>query len=75
MRENWLRNKKEAERLVQAGVGDTVINAAMSAFVLETMAHHGEPAEVRAARCLSDRRSGVELQAWGPDLEGGYQQW
>ena len=48
MRENWLRNKKEAERLVQAGVDDTVINAAMSAFVLETMAHHGEPAEVRA---------------------------
>ena len=46
MRDNWLRNKKEEERLVQAGVDSTVIDAAISAFVLETIAKHGEPARV-----------------------------
>ena len=45
MRENWLKNQKEAERLVQAGVDGEVIDSALASFVLETMAHHGEPAE------------------------------
>ena len=46
MRENWYRSRKEVERLVQAGVDGPVIDAALSSFVLETIANHGEPARV-----------------------------
>ena len=45
MRENWLKNQKESERLVQAGVDNEVIDSAVASFVLETMAHHGEPSQ------------------------------
>ena len=46
MRDNWLNNQRESERLVQAGVDNSVIDSAFSSFVLQTIAHHGEPAEV-----------------------------
>lgn len=46
MRDNWRGNQREAERLVQAGVDNSVIDSAFSSFVLQTIAHHGEPAEV-----------------------------
>ena len=46
MRDNWYSNEKEKERLIQGGVNDKVIDAAMSSFILETIVKHGEPAEV-----------------------------
>ena len=46
MRENWMKSENERNRLIQGGMSDRVINAAMAAFILETMAQHGEPSEV-----------------------------
>jgi hypothetical protein len=34
MRENWYRSESELDRLKQAGIGDDVIDAAVSAFIL-----------------------------------------
>lgn len=46
MRENWMKNENERNRLIQGGMDDRVINSAMAAFILETIAQHGEPSEV-----------------------------
>ena len=46
MRENWFRNNKESERLVQAGIDHKVVDAAMASFLLEVIANHGEPSPV-----------------------------
>lgn len=46
MRDNWFRSEKEKDRLIQGGIDDKVIDAAMSSFILETIAQHGEPADV-----------------------------
>jgi len=46
MRENWMKSENERNRLIQGGMDDKVINSAMAAFILETMAQHGEPSEV-----------------------------
>uniref|UniRef100_A0A914UMA2 Protein-tyrosine sulfotransferase n=1 Tax=Plectus sambesii TaxID=2011161 RepID=A0A914UMA2_9BILA len=45
LRAQWKRNKKEARRLDEAGVNDHVLNAAISAFIIEVIARHGEPAQ------------------------------
>ncbi|XP_002733819.2 protein-tyrosine sulfotransferase 1-like [Saccoglossus kowalevskii] len=44
MRQSWKRSPKEWNRLVEAGLTDSVINDALSAFILEVIAKHGEPA-------------------------------
>jgi len=46
MRDNWLKSENERNRLVQAGIDEKVMNAAISSFILETIAQHGEPSEV-----------------------------
>ena len=46
MREAWLKNEKEAERLTQGGIDKKVIDSALTSFILETIANHGEPAPV-----------------------------
>lgn len=46
MRENWMKSENERNRLIQGGVDDRVINSAVGAFILETIAQHGEPSEV-----------------------------
>ena len=46
LRENWIKSENERNRLEQGGIDDKVINAALAGFILETMAHHGEPSEV-----------------------------
>ncbi len=35
LRSQWKRNKKESTRLEEAGVTDEVLNAAISAFIIE----------------------------------------
>merc|ERR1711990_477913 len=45
MRSNWYRSEKEKKRLDEAGVGEKVINAAVSEFILEIIVKHGKPAE------------------------------
>jgi hypothetical protein len=34
MRENWYRSESELDRLKQAGIDDSVVDAAVSAFIL-----------------------------------------
>ena len=46
MRDNWVKNPKESERLVQAGIDSSVVDPALTSFILQTMARHGEPAPV-----------------------------
>ena len=46
MREAWFKNEKESERLLQGGIDNKVIDAALTSFILETVANHGEPAPV-----------------------------
>jgi len=45
MRSNWYRSEKEKNRLKEAGVGEEVVNAAISEFILEIIVRHGKPAE------------------------------
>ncbi|XP_022101128.1 protein-tyrosine sulfotransferase 1-like [Acanthaster planci] len=44
MRAQWMKSSKEHGRLVEAGLTDDVIDDALSAFILEIIAKHGEPA-------------------------------
>lgn len=45
MRQRWLNDAREKERLVSAGVTESVINEALASFILEVIAKHGEPAK------------------------------
>ena len=45
MRQRWLSDVREKERLFNAGVTDSVINDALASFILEIIAKHGEPAK------------------------------
>ena len=44
MRSNMARSAKESQRLKEAGITEEVLDSAMSAFILEIIAKHGEPA-------------------------------
>ena len=44
MRSQWAKSPKESRRLKEAGLSDEVIDSALSAFILEVIAKHGEPA-------------------------------
>uniref|UniRef100_A0A915PID0 Protein-tyrosine sulfotransferase n=1 Tax=Setaria digitata TaxID=48799 RepID=A0A915PID0_9BILA len=45
LRTQWKKSQKEWNRLKEAGVTDEVINDAISSFILQVIAGHGEPAE------------------------------
>ncbi|CAG9532112.1 unnamed protein product [Cercopithifilaria johnstoni] len=45
LRTQWKKSQKEWNRLKEAGVTDQVINDAISSFILQVIAGHGEPAE------------------------------
>lgn len=44
MRSQWTKAEKEAERLKEAGLSDSVLDDAVAAFVLEVIVKHGEVA-------------------------------
>jgi len=44
MRTQWERSQREQKRLEEAGMTGEVLNAAISAFILEIIVRHGEPA-------------------------------
>jgi len=66
MRENWFKSDKEKNRLIQGGIDDNVINAAMSSFILETIAQHGEPAEVLCNKDPLTLKSGEYISSLFP---------
>ena len=45
LRNQWMGNKKEAERLKNAGIDEDLIDSAISSFILEVIVRHGKPAE------------------------------
>jgi len=42
MRSHWMKSQKESMRLEEAGLTGDVLDAALSAFILEVVARHGE---------------------------------
>jgi len=66
MRDNWFRSEKEKDRLIQGGIDDKVIDAAMSSFILETIAQHGEPAEVLCNKDPLTLKSGEYISSLFP---------
>lgn len=44
MRTQWEKSNKEAKRLEEAGLTGDILNSAISAFILEIIVRHGEPA-------------------------------
>ena len=66
MRDNWYRSEKEKNRLIQGGIDDNVINAAMTSFILETIAMHGEPAEVLCNKDPLTLKSGDYISSLFP---------
>jgi len=44
MRSHWKKSQKESMRLEEAGLTDDVLASAISSFILEVIARHGEPA-------------------------------
>uniref|UniRef100_A0A1I7YI61 Protein-tyrosine sulfotransferase n=1 Tax=Steinernema glaseri TaxID=37863 RepID=A0A1I7YI61_9BILA len=44
LRSQWKKSEKEWKRLIEAGITDTVLNSAISSFVIEIIAGHGPPA-------------------------------
>jgi protein-tyrosine sulfotransferase len=42
MRAHWMKSQKESMRLEEAGLTGDVLDAALSAFILEVVARHGE---------------------------------
>jgi len=44
MRSHWKKSNKESMRLEEAGLTDDVLASAISSFILEVVARHGEPA-------------------------------
>ncbi len=43
MHANWMKSQKESMRLEEAGISREVLDAALSSFILEVVARHGEP--------------------------------
>lgn len=44
LKQQWVKNPTEMHRLVEGGITDEVLDAAMSAFILEIIVRHGKPA-------------------------------
>ena len=42
MRAHWMKSQKESMRLEEAGLTGEVLDSALSAFILEVVARHGE---------------------------------
>jgi len=66
MRDNWFRSEKERDRLIQGGIDNNVINAAISSFILETVAQHGEPADILCNKDPLTLKSGEYISSLFP---------
>ncbi|CAN7985140.1 unnamed protein product, partial [Ixodes hexagonus] len=44
LKQQWVKNPTELHRLLEGGITDEVLDAAMSAFILEVIVRHGKPA-------------------------------
>ena len=59
MRSHWKKSQKESMRLEEAGLTDDVLASAISSFILEVVARHGEPAP-RLCNKVSSNTQGTD---------------
>lgn len=69
MRSNWERSDLERKRLLEAGIDDHVIDAALSAFILEVIALHGEAAPYLCNKDPFTLKSSVYLKKLFPNAK------
>lgn len=67
MRTNWERSEIEKKRLMEAGINDNVLDAALSAFLLEIIALHGEAAPYLCNKDPFTLKSSVYLKKLFPN--------
>jgi len=66
MRAHWMKSQKESMRLEEAGLSGDVIDSAISAFILETVARHGRPANRLCNKDPFTLKSGTYLRRLFP---------
>lgn len=66
MRQQWMKAPFESRRLKEAGISSEVLDSAVSAFILEIIAHHGPPAERLCNKDPFTLRSAVYLRGLFP---------
>ncbi|CAG0881176.1 unnamed protein product [Darwinula stevensoni] len=69
MHNHWMKSAKEKIRLEEAGLNDEVLNAAISAFILEVMVKHGEPAQRLCNKDPFTLKSGTYLMSLFPNAK------
>ena len=66
MRAHWMKSTKESMRLEEAGLNGEVLDSALSAFILEVVAKHGEPAPRLCNKDPFTLKSGTYLRRLFP---------
>ncbi len=66
MRAHWMKSQKESMRLEEAGLTGDVLDAALSSFILEVVARHGEPSERLCNKDPFTLKSGTYLRRLFP---------
>ncbi|XP_060579460.1 protein-tyrosine sulfotransferase 1-like [Ruditapes philippinarum] len=69
MRTNWDRSAIEKQRLLEAGIDDKVLDSALSAFILEIIALHGEAAPYLCNKDPFTLKSSVYLRKLFPNAK------
>ena len=66
MRAHWKKSQKESVRLEEAGLTDDVLDSALSSFILEVVARHGEPSKRLCNKDPFTLKSGTYLKKLFP---------
>merc|ERR1719266_470524 len=66
MRAHWMKSTKESMRLEEAGLNGEVLDSALSSFILEVVAKHGEPAPRLCNKDPFTLKSGTYLRRLFP---------
>lgn len=66
MRSHWMKSQKESLRLEEAGLTGDVLDSALSAFILEVVARHGEPSRRLCNKDPFTLKSGTYLKQLFP---------
>lgn len=69
IRTNWERSEVEKKRLQEAGITGNVLDAAVTAFLLEIIAHHGEAAKYLCNKDPFTLKSSVYLNHLFPNAK------
>ena len=66
MRAHWMKSQKESMRLEEAGLTGEVLDSALSSFILEVVARHGEPSPRLCNKDPFTLKSGTYLKRLFP---------